>query len=212
MLSQPGCQGRPARSNSSCSRGNGSHGIVNKCPGARPSGPRYNRSHHRCFLGRYALPVTLSLLSWDERRPNFLITPLSTNPRTVTCPFQHLAWRVDADRAVLACRITEPDRWCHRCGEEGTSRDTVTRQLAHEPFGWRPTTLLVTVRRYPLRRLYPCVAPRQQRYGPSTGQVVTACSALGSGSHCVPTSERGTGRRSARGVVEHRQQRGAGRR
>ena len=27
-------------------------------------------------------------------------------------------------------------------------RDTVTRQLAHEPLGWRPTTLLVTVRRY----------------------------------------------------------------
>lgn len=27
-------------------------------------------------------------------------------------------------------------------------RDTVTRQLAHEPLGWRPTTLLVTIRRY----------------------------------------------------------------
>jgi hypothetical protein len=27
-------------------------------------------------------------------------------------------------------------------------RDTVTRRLAHEPFGWRPTALLVTVRRY----------------------------------------------------------------
>jgi transposase len=49
---------------------------------------------------------------------------------------------------VLACRITDEDRWCRRCGEEGTPRDTVTRQLAHEPFGWRPTTLLVTIRRY----------------------------------------------------------------
>jgi transposase len=56
--------------------------------------------------------------------------------------------RVDPDRAVLACRITDDDSWCRRCGEEGTSRDTVTRQLAHEPFGWRPTTLLVTIRRY----------------------------------------------------------------
>lgn len=56
--------------------------------------------------------------------------------------------RVDPDRAVLACRITDDDSWCRRCGEEGTLRDTVTRQLAHEPFGWRPTTLLVTVRRY----------------------------------------------------------------
>ena len=27
-------------------------------------------------------------------------------------------------------------------------RDTVSRRLAHEPLGWRPTTLLVTVRRY----------------------------------------------------------------
>jgi transposase len=56
--------------------------------------------------------------------------------------------RLDCDRAVLACRITDDDSWCRRCGEEGTPRDTVTRQLAHEPFGWRPTTLLVTLRRY----------------------------------------------------------------
>jgi transposase len=56
--------------------------------------------------------------------------------------------RLDSDRAVLACRIADEDRWCRRCGEEGTARDTVTRRLAHEPFGWRPTTLLVTVRRY----------------------------------------------------------------
>jgi transposase len=56
--------------------------------------------------------------------------------------------RVDSDRAVLACRIVESDRWCRRCGKQGGVRDSVTRQLAHEPFGWRPTTLLVTVRRY----------------------------------------------------------------
>ena len=56
--------------------------------------------------------------------------------------------RVEADRAVLACRVTDEDRWCRRCGEQGAVRDTVTRQLAHEPFGWRPTTLLVTIRRY----------------------------------------------------------------
>ena len=56
--------------------------------------------------------------------------------------------RLEPDRAVLACRVTEPDRWCRRCGCEGTVRDTVTRELAHEPLGWRPTTLLVTVRRY----------------------------------------------------------------
>ena len=56
--------------------------------------------------------------------------------------------RLEPDRAVLACRVVEPDRWCRRCGCEGAARDTVTRRLAHEPLGWRPTILEVTVRRY----------------------------------------------------------------
>lgn len=38
--------------------------------------------------------------------------------------------RLEPERAVLACRVVEPDRWCHRCGCEGTPRDTVTRRLA----------------------------------------------------------------------------------
>ena len=57
---------------------------------------------------------------------------------------QHLA----PGRAVLACRVVAPDQWCRRCGCEGGVRDTVTRRLAHEPLGWRPTTLVVTIRRY----------------------------------------------------------------
>jgi len=56
--------------------------------------------------------------------------------------------RLDPHRAVLACRVVEPDSWCRRCGCEGLARDTVVRRLAHEPFGWRPTTLVVTIRRY----------------------------------------------------------------
>ncbi|MBA2774588.1 MAG: ISL3 family transposase [Nocardioidaceae bacterium] len=56
--------------------------------------------------------------------------------------------RLDPDRAVLACRVVEPDQWCRRCGCEGVARDTVIRRLAHEPLGWRPTTLEVTLRRY----------------------------------------------------------------
>ena len=51
-------------------------------------------------------------------------------------------------RAVLACRVVEPDQWCRRCGGEGSPRDSVVRPLAHEPLGWRPTTLLVRIRRY----------------------------------------------------------------
>lgn len=56
--------------------------------------------------------------------------------------------RLEPDRAVLACRVVEPDDWCRRCGCQGKLRDTATRLLAHEPFGWRPTTLLVAIRRY----------------------------------------------------------------
>ena len=56
--------------------------------------------------------------------------------------------RLEPAGAVLACRVVEPDRWCRRCGCEGTAHGTVVRRLAHEPLGWRPTTLEVTVRRY----------------------------------------------------------------
>src|SRR3954468_22569567 len=56
--------------------------------------------------------------------------------------------RLGPDRAFLACRVVEPDQWCRRCGCEGVPRDSVVRQLAHEPLGWRPTTLEVTLRRY----------------------------------------------------------------
>ncbi len=57
---------------------------------------------------------------------------------------QHL----DPDGAVIECRVVDRDDWCRRCGSAGVPRDTVTRQLAHEPFGHRPTTLLIRVRRY----------------------------------------------------------------
>ena len=56
--------------------------------------------------------------------------------------------RLEPNRAVLACRVIDDDRWCRRCGCEGAPRDSVVRELAHEPFGWRPTTLAVTIRRY----------------------------------------------------------------
>ena len=56
--------------------------------------------------------------------------------------------RLEEKRAVLACKVVVPEkslaRWCRRCGAQGVPHDTVTR----EPFGWRPTTLRITVRRY----------------------------------------------------------------
>ncbi|WFP16946.1 ISL3 family transposase [Citricoccus muralis] len=51
-------------------------------------------------------------------------------------------------RAVLECRRVDPDPWCQQCGAEAISRGTISRRLAHEPFGHRPTTLLVRVRRW----------------------------------------------------------------
>ena len=56
--------------------------------------------------------------------------------------------QIHDDHAVLACRVLEPDDWCHECGARGAPRDTVLRQLAHVPLGWRPTILAVRVRRY----------------------------------------------------------------
>ncbi|BBY98339.1 ISL3 family transposase [Mycolicibacterium fallax] len=78
----------------------------------------------------------------------FACPDLTTFCRLAELGLEVTGQRLEPDRAMLACRIIEDDRWCRRCGEEGSPRDTVTRQLAHEPFGWRPTTLLVTVRRY----------------------------------------------------------------
>ena len=56
--------------------------------------------------------------------------------------------RFEPGKVTLKCRVNEPDPWCRRCGAEGTPRDTVTRKLAHVPFGHRVTTLLIRVRRY----------------------------------------------------------------
>ncbi|KZX19678.1 hypothetical protein ACH61_03224 [Rathayibacter tanaceti] len=55
---------------------------------------------------------------------------------------------LELDRVVLECRVAEPDPWSRKCGAQGVVRDTVTRGLADEPFGWRPTILLIRIRRY----------------------------------------------------------------
>lgn len=78
----------------------------------------------------------------------FSCPDLTTFCRLDELGLQVVGQRLEPDRAVLACRVLEPDRWCRRCGCVGAPRDSVTRRLAHEPLGWRPTTLLVTVRRY----------------------------------------------------------------
>ena len=78
----------------------------------------------------------------------FAVPDLTTFCRLDELGLEVVGQRLEPGRAVLACRVTEPDAWCHRCGCEGAPRDTVVRRLAHEPLGWRPTMLEVTVRRY----------------------------------------------------------------
>jgi len=84
----------------------------------------------------------------DVPDATFACPDLTTFCRLDELGLQVVGQRLEPDRAVLACRIAEADQWCRRCGCEGTARDSVLRRLAHEPLGWRPTTLEVTIRRY----------------------------------------------------------------
>ena len=80
----------------------------------------------------------------------FAAPDLTTFCRLDELGLQAVGQRLESDRAVVECRVVDADddQWCRRCGGEGAPRDTVTRKLAHEPFGHRPTTLLVRVRRF----------------------------------------------------------------
>ncbi|MGP5391932.1 ISL3-like element ISAar19 family transposase, partial [Glutamicibacter arilaitensis] len=79
---------------------------------------------------------------------------------------QHLS----AAKAEILCHVTNPIPWCQTCGAAGIPRDTVTRRLAHEPLGWRPTVLVIKHRRYRCancqrvwrEELSHAVAPRQK--------------------------------------------------
>ena len=55
-----------------------------------------------------------------------------------------------AKRAVIECRmpIGFEDPFCRACGAQGVSCGTVARHLAHVPVGWRPTQLVVRLRRF----------------------------------------------------------------
>ena len=68
-------------------------------------------------------------------RAGFACADLTTFCRLDELGLEVTGQRLDPDRSVLACRITESDRWCRRCGEQVSCRDTVTRQLAHDPLG-----------------------------------------------------------------------------
>ena len=80
----------------------------------------------------------------------FVVPDLTTFTRLDGLGLEVIGQLVEDERSVLECRVVEgeDDRWCRRCGSQGRPRDSVIRELAHEPFGWRPTTLRVRVRRY----------------------------------------------------------------
>jgi len=75
-----------------------------------------------------------------------LTTFLGLDALGVTAVGQHLT----AERAVIECRmpIGFEDPFCKACGAQGQARGTVARRLAHVPVGWRPTQLLVRLRRF----------------------------------------------------------------
>ena len=80
--------------------------------------------------------------------PTFATPDLTTFCRLDELGLVAVGQLIEPDRATIECRVVGDDPWCRKCGVEGVPRDTVTRRLAHEPFGHRPTTLLVRVRRY----------------------------------------------------------------
>lgn len=67
--------------------------------------------------------------------------------------------RLEAGRALLNWRVIDLDRDAVTAGSSGFPRGTVTRMIAHVPFGWQPPILQVRVSRY--RRVDCCTVWRQ---------------------------------------------------
>lgn len=95
-----------------------------------------------------------------------LTTFAGLNQLGLTAIGQHLS----TAKAEILCHVTTPDPWCRICGGTAVPRDIVTRRLAHQPFGWRPTVLVIRHRRYRCGHcqrvwredLSQAVAPRQK--------------------------------------------------
>ena len=115
---------------------------------------------------------------------------LTTFCRLEELGLQAVGQFLEPDRAILTCRVVDTADQCgRRCGERGVPRDTVTRLLAHEPLGWRPTIAAGHGPPLPLRRLRACVAAGHQQGGPAAGQAVPRRPAMGLGRHRVSAPE-----------------------
>ena len=110
--------------------------------------------------------------------------------------------RVEADHAVLARRITGEDRWCRRCGCQGICRGTVVRRLAHEPYGWRPTIVHVSVVPLPVPGVRSRVASGHESSSPATRQALARSGALGAHGPGSPPPDGGAHRPGPGRVLE----------
>ena len=81
-------------------------------------------------------------------KPTFSTPDLTTFCRLDTLDLTCIGQHITGHKAILECQPNTADDWCRRCGGHGIVRDTVVRRLAHEPFGHRPTTLHIRLRRY----------------------------------------------------------------
>jgi transposase len=94
----------------------------------------------------------------DVPGATFAVPDVTTFARLEGLGLQVVGQFLEPDRGVLACRVVDPDHVCRRCGDRGIARDTVTRRLAHEPLGWRPTLFAGHGPPVPLPGLRPGVA------------------------------------------------------
>ena len=116
--------------------------------------------------------------------------------------------RLEPDRAVLACRVVEPDQWCRRCGCEGAPRDSVVRRAGARAVRVATDDAAGDGPPVPVHRLRARVAPGHQQGGGAAGEAVPSGAAVGAGGDRVPAPDRRPGRRGPRGRLEHRQRRG----
>lgn len=116
----------------------------------------------------------------------------------------------DPDVTTFA-RLDDADQRCRRCGATGRPRDSTTRRLAHEPLGWRPTGPVGHGPPVPLRRVRACVASGHQQGSTAAGQALPWSTAMGVGRDRVSAPHRCQSRRGTGCLVEHCEQRRAGR-
>ena len=63
-------------------------------------------------------PIWLAL---DVRDATFARPDLTTFARLDELGLEVVGQRLESERAVLACRVVQPDQWCRRCGCAGAA-------------------------------------------------------------------------------------------